>query len=138
MPDLAPSRSKTHVSTATRAGTAIYMPLEYHMMGRVSVKVDAYAFGVVLLEMLTGRPPFSGDTPRTRVSLVEATEEQLKHPKRHMAQLVDARAGGWKSKPWCRLADVARRCVEFKAADRCTVADVVAELDALAGRRGRG
>ena len=50
-PDLAPSRSNTHISTQTRAGTAIYMPLEYHMMGRVSTKTDTYAFGVVLLQL---------------------------------------------------------------------------------------
>ena len=104
------------------------------MMGRVSTKTDTYAFGVVLLQILTGRPPLSGDTPQTRMSLAEATFVQLQHPKRHQAELVDARAGGWPAKAWCKMAVVARHCVVFNPEDRCTVADVVARLDALAGR----
>ena len=37
---------------------------------------------------------------------------------------------------WRRLAAIARRCGEERVPERCTVADVVAEIDALAGRGG--
>jgi serine/threonine protein kinase len=34
-----------------------YMPPEYTMSGHVSERTDAFAFGMVLLELLAGRPP---------------------------------------------------------------------------------
>lgn len=42
------------------------------MYGKVTDKVDVYAFGVVLLELLSGRKPISGDgaSPKGQESLV--------------------------------------------------------------------
>ena len=94
---------------------------------------SAYAFGVVLLEMLTGMPPFD---PETREPLVDAVYVQMQHPKRHMRDLVDPRAGDWNAKAWRALSAVALRCSEAKVIHRCKVADVVDEIDALAGRGG--
>ncbi|KAG9458260.1 hypothetical protein H6P81_002768 [Aristolochia fimbriata] len=45
---------QTHVNTRV-AGTNGYMAPEYVMHGRLSVKADVFSFGVVMLELITGK-----------------------------------------------------------------------------------
>ena len=49
-------------SEGMMVGTAFYMPPEQAMAKEVTPRSDLYSLGAMLYEMVTGRPPFVGDT----------------------------------------------------------------------------
>jgi serine/threonine protein kinase len=52
---------KSHISTQTY-GTVAYMPAELLNNGRMTKAVDVYSFGMLMWELFTGSPPYSGLT----------------------------------------------------------------------------
>lgn len=63
-------RNSSFLTEGDVVGTFGYLAPEYFMYGKVSDKIDVYAFGVVLLELLSGRRPISSDTSTGKESLV--------------------------------------------------------------------
>ncbi|CAA0809974.1 Protein kinase protein with adenine nucleotide alpha hydrolases-like domain [Striga hermonthica] len=64
------STTSTHITCTDVAGTFGYLAPEYFMYGKVNEKIDVYAYGVVLLELLSGRKPISNNCPKGHESLV--------------------------------------------------------------------
>ncbi|KAE8782949.1 proline-rich receptor-like protein kinase PERK13 [Hordeum vulgare] len=60
----------THVSTRVM-GTFGYMAPEYASSGKLTDRSDVFSFGVVLLELITGRKPVDSSQPIGEESLVE-------------------------------------------------------------------
>jgi serine/threonine protein kinase len=131
-------RSHSNRSTLTVVGTNPYMPIEYLQQGHLSDKTDAFAFGVVLLELLTAKPPSSSGE-----FLYSELSSALRQAPAALPPLLDRRAGKWPRDKALALAAIAQKCLEMFARDRVAVRDVLVELDVLAGREalrraGRG
>ncbi|KAJ0026406.1 hypothetical protein Pint_08089 [Pistacia integerrima] len=85
------STSASHITCTDVSGTFGYLAPEYFMYGKVNDKVDVYAFGVVLLELLSGRKPISDDYPKGQESLVMWAKPVLNSGK--VTQLLDPTLG---------------------------------------------
>lgn len=85
------STTSTHITCSDVAGTFGYLAPEYFMYGKVSEKIDVYAFGVVLLELLSGRKPISSEYPKGQESLVMWAKPILSDGK--FARLLDSSLG---------------------------------------------
>ncbi|KAG6585787.1 putative serine/threonine-protein kinase PBL21, partial [Cucurbita argyrosperma subsp. sororia] len=84
---LGPVGDNTHVSTRVM-GTHGYCAPEYAMSGKLTLKSDIYSFGVVLLELITGRKAIDTTRRTGEQSLVSWSHPFLKD-RRKFGQLVD-------------------------------------------------
>lgn len=85
----------SHFSCTDVAGTFGYLAPEYFMHGKVSDKIDVYAFGVVLLELLSGRKPINNEFPKGQESIVLWANPILKGGK--VSELLDPSLGSAES-----------------------------------------
>uniref|UniRef100_A0A1D1Z7T2 non-specific serine/threonine protein kinase n=1 Tax=Anthurium amnicola TaxID=1678845 RepID=A0A1D1Z7T2_9ARAE len=75
---LAKLSNDTHTHVSTRVmGTFGYMAPEYASSGKLTDRSDVFSFGVVLLELITGRKPVDPSQPLGDESLVEWVKSYL-------------------------------------------------------------
>ncbi|KAI8529119.1 hypothetical protein RHMOL_Rhmol12G0201300 [Rhododendron molle] len=121
------SHSHTYVSTDVK-GTWGYLDPEYYMTRRLTKKSDVYAFGVVMLEMLCGRPAVDMRVDEEQHSLVQWAKQCIKDNK--LDQLTDHSLRDQISAHCLKVfVEVANNCLDSRPKGRPTMADVVVKLE---------
>lgn len=98
------------------------------MTGHLLVKSDVYSYGVVLLELLTGRKPVDMSQPPGEENLVTWARPLLKS-KEGLEQLVDpSLAGSYDFDDMAKVAAIASMCVHPEVTHRPFMGEVVQAL----------
>ncbi|XP_006654890.1 proline-rich receptor-like protein kinase PERK8 [Oryza brachyantha] len=124
----------THVTTRVM-GTFGYMAPEYASSGKLTERSDVFSFGVVLLELITGRKPVDASRPLGDESLVEWARPLLTRviETGNLEELVDPRLGrSFNEVEMFRMIEAAAACVRYSASRRPKMSQVVRALDSLA------
>ncbi|PPD90929.1 hypothetical protein GOBAR_DD12132 [Gossypium barbadense] len=126
--------ANTHVTTRVM-GTFGYMAPEYASSGKLTEKSDVFSFGVVLLELITGRKPVDASQPLGDESLVEWARPLLSHAldSEDFGYLADPKLGGiYVESEMFRMIEAATACVRHSAAKRPRMGQIVRAFESLA------
>ncbi|KAG2648570.1 hypothetical protein PVAP13_1NG020836 [Panicum virgatum] len=119
--------NKTHVTTEL-VGTLGYIPPEYAQGWVATLRGDMYSFGVVLLELLTGRRPVTALS--SSKELVKWVHEMTSEGKQ--IEVLDPDLRGMEhDEQMLKVLEIACRCVDYNACMRPTIQEVVSCLDGI-------
>ncbi|KAG2596518.1 probable serine/threonine-protein kinase PBL7 isoform X4 [Panicum virgatum] len=130
---LGPVGDKTHVTTRVM-GTHGYCAPEYASTGQLTIKSDIYSFGVVFLELITGRRPHDSNRPPEEQDLV-AWARPLFRDQRKFPKMVDPLLHGrFPRRGLYQALAIAAMCLQEKAKNRPPIREVAAALSYLASQ----
>ncbi|XP_063944986.1 U-box domain-containing protein 35 isoform X2 [Daucus carota subsp. sativus] len=107
------SLSTTYLDTGP-VGTLSYIDPEYQRTGLISPKSDVYAFGMVILQLLTAKPA---------IALTHLVETAIDDG--NFTEVLDPEAGDWPIKETKELALLGLSCAELRRRDRPDLKDIV-------------
>ncbi|XP_071708196.1 probable serine/threonine-protein kinase PBL7 [Rutidosis leptorrhynchoides] len=116
-----------HVLTRV-LGTQGYVAPEYALTGHLTTKSDVYSYGVVLLELLTGKVPVDMKRSPGEAVLVSWALPYLTDRDRVVEIIDPALEGQYSMKEIVQVAAIAAMCVQSEADYRPLMADVVQSL----------
>ncbi|KAL0315768.1 UNVERIFIED_CONTAM: Receptor-like serine/threonine-protein kinase ALE2 [Sesamum radiatum] len=116
-----------HISTRVM-GTFGYVAPEYAMTGHLLVKSDVYSYGVVLLELLTGRKPVDMSQPPGQENLVSWARPLLTS-REGLESIIDQSLGpDFPYDSIAKVAAIASMCVQPEVSQRPFMGEVVQAL----------
>ncbi|XP_071687990.1 protein STRUBBELIG-RECEPTOR FAMILY 2-like [Rutidosis leptorrhynchoides] len=93
-----------------------------------NLKDDIYAFGVLLLELLTGKQPFDGFEPKEENSLVQWASTRL-HDNESLDEMVEpALQNTIPPKVLSRFADIVSLCIQAEKGFRPSISEILESL----------
>ncbi|KAJ8540872.1 hypothetical protein K7X08_001688 [Anisodus acutangulus] len=129
---MGPVNGDSHVTTRV-VGTYGYAAPEYMATGHLYVRSDVYGFGVVLLELLTGRRVLDLNRPGGEHNLVEWARPMLPD-KRKLRKLMDPRLEGqYPSKAAYQIAEIILQCLEPDPKTRPSMEEILDCLEQCNG-----
>ncbi|KDP40832.1 hypothetical protein JCGZ_24831 [Jatropha curcas] len=122
---LIPSESRSHLST-TVVGTVGYVDPEYYTTNRLTERSDVYSFGIVLLELFTGKPAIIKNHDQN-VHIVSWVSPYIERG--DIRSAVDPRLEGtFDTNSVWKFIEIAMSCVPLISIQRPPMNHVVAEL----------
>ncbi|XP_010556302.1 PREDICTED: serine/threonine-protein kinase CDL1 isoform X2 [Tarenaya hassleriana] len=127
-----PSGDKSHVSTRVM-GTHGYCAPEYADSGKLTMKSDIFSFGVVMLELITGRRPVDDTCTGPKRFLVNWARPLFKE--QNITELADPALGGnFSESTLTKALEVAFMCLRQEANARPSIREVVVALNYIVSR----
>ncbi|MBA0647311.1 hypothetical protein Goklo_015206 [Gossypium klotzschianum] len=104
----------TQYRMTSTAGTFCYIDPEYQQTGMLGVKSDVYSLGIMLLQIITAKPPM-GLTHHVQRAIEKGT----------FAQMLDPSIDDWPVQAALSFAKIALNCAELRRKDRPDLGKVV-------------
>ncbi|XVF48701.1 hypothetical protein PTKIN_Ptkin03bG0211000 [Pterospermum kingtungense] len=109
---VADSVTQYHMTSA--AGTFCYIDPEYQQTGMLTTKSDIYSLGILLLQIITAKPP---------MGLAHHVERAIE--KDTFADMLDPAVPDWPVEEALSFAQLALKCVEMRKKDRPDLVTVI-------------